>query len=155
MKKALITTILLLMVALTAVASDDVIRRGAPITEGAAALAIDEVLKDPDAYAKDAVVVDGVIAQACTRKGCWMELVPAAGRPGMRVTFKNYAFFVPLDSKGMIARAEGVTKVKTLSKKEADHLAEEGAKLTRNPDGTAREVSFVADGVELRKPGVQ
>ena len=152
--KASLTCAAVLMMAMTAFASDDVIRRGAPITEAAKAVAIETVLATPEDYASEAVVVEGVIAQACSRKGCWMELVPAAGSRGMRVTFKNYGFFVPLDAKGMAARAEGVTNVKTLSRKEADHLAEEGAKLTRNADGTAREVSFVANGVELRKqPG--
>ena len=140
----------LLAILLMAGTSDAVIRRGAPIPEGAATVAIEKMLQAPETYAENAVVVEGLIAQACTRKGCWMELVPEAGKPGMRVTFKDYGFFVPLDSKGMLARAEGVTKVKTLSKKEADHLDKEGAKLTRNPDGTAREVSFVANGVELR-----
>jgi hypothetical protein len=51
----------------------------------------------------------------------------------------------------MQARMEGSVSVKTLSKEDADHLAEEGAQLTRNPDGTANEVSFVATGVELRQ----
>ena len=143
----------LVAVAMSALAGDGVIRRGAPITAGAAPVAIATVLESPADYVKEAVVVDGVIAQACTRKGCWMELVPAAGKPGMRVTFKDYGFFVPLDSKGMRARAEGVTKVRTLSKREADHLAEEGAKLSRTADGTAREISFVASGVELRAHG--
>ena len=81
-----------------------------------------------------------------------MVLAPAMDKDGVRVTFKDYGFFIPLDSKGMKARAEGVTTIKTLSKKEADHLEGEGAKLNRNADGTANEVSFVASGVELRKP---
>ena len=81
-----------------------------------------------------------------------MQIAPEAGKPGMRVTFKDYGFFVPTDSKGMKARAEGVVEVKTLTKAQADHLEhEDGAKLTRNADGTAREVAFVASGVELRK----
>jgi 2-keto-4-pentenoate hydratase len=143
--------ILFAMMILAGSTTDEVIRRGDSVTTGVAPVSIEKVLEMPDAYAKKAVVVDGVIAQACSRKGCWMELVPEAGKPGMRVTFKDYGFFVPLDSKGMAARAEGVTKVRTLSKKEADHLSEEGAKLTRNADGTAREVSFVASGVELRR----
>jgi hypothetical protein len=141
----------LLLVATAAFAGEEVIKRGAAIAPDAKAIPLAKVLESPDAYAKTAVVVDGVISQACTRKGCWMELVPEAGKPGVRVTFKDYGFFIPLDSKGMAARAEGVTTIKTLSKKEADHLSEEGAKLTRNEDGTAREVSFVANGVELRK----
>ena len=59
--------------------------------------------------------------------------------------------FIPLQAQGMKARAEGVTSVKVLSKADADHLEGEGAKLTRNADGTANEISFVASGVELRK----
>lgn len=141
---------LVLLVASAAFAGDEVIKRGTAIKPDAEAVPLSKVLESPEKYAKTTVVVEGVISQACTRKGCWMELVPEAGKSGVRVTFKDYGFFVPLDSKGMAARAEGVTTVKTLSRKEADHLSEEGAKLTRNEDGTAREVSFVASGVELR-----
>ena len=147
--KQLAAAAVVLLVASAGLAGE-VIKRGAAIKPDAKAVPLAKVLESPEQYAKTAVVVDGVISQACTRKGCWMELVPEAGKPGVRVTFKDYGFFVPLDAKGMSARAEGVTTVKTLSKKEADHLAEEGAKLTRNEDGTAREVSFVASGVELR-----
>ena len=128
----------------------NVVTRGDAVPAGKA-ISVAELLQSPQNYAKEPVVVEGLIEMACTNKGCWMQLAPAAGKPGMRVTFKDYGFFIPLDSKGMQARAHGVTKVKTLSKKEADHLEGEGAKLSRNADGTAREVSFVASGVELRK----
>jgi len=37
------------------------------------------------------------------------------------------------------------------SKEAADHLDHEGAKLPRDADGTAREVTFVASDVELSK----
>jgi hypothetical protein len=80
-----------------------------------------------------------------------MQLAPAEGGDGVRVTFKDYGFFIPLDAKGMKARAEGVAVVKTLSKAEADHLEGEGAKIKRNEDGSAVEISFIANGVELHK----
>lgn len=143
---------LLSLVALTALAGgDEVVRRGAAIAAKSRVVPLEKVLASPGDYARSPVVVEGVISQACSNKGCWIELASTAGKPGMRVTFKNYGFFVPLDSKGMLARAEGVTKVKTLSKKEADHLAGEGASLKRNADGTANEISFVASGIELRR----
>lgn len=144
-------TFALLLVAATAFAGDEVITRGSAIPNDAKTVALAEVLASPDAYTKEPVVVEGVIATSCTRKGCWMQLAPAEETQGVRVTFKDYKFFIPLQSKGMKARAEGVAVVKTLSKREADHLEEEGAKLTRKEDGTALEVSFVANGVELRK----
>ena len=148
MKKAA----LCLLLAATTLFADDVVKRGAPISKDAKPTPLADVLASPDKFSKDAVLVEGVIQNVCEMKGCWMQIAPEAGKTGMRVTFKDYGFFVPTDSKGMKARAEGVVEVKTLSKKQADHLEhEDGLKLTRNPDGTAREVSFVASGVELRK----
>lgn len=144
-------TFAFILLAATAFASEEVITRGAAVPSDAKAVALADVLAKPESYTKDPVVVEGVIAASCTRKGCWMQLASAENEPGVRVTFKDYKFFIPLQSKGMKARAEGVAVVKTLSKKEADHLEEEGAKLTRKEDGTALEVSFVASGVELRR----
>lgn len=144
-------TIALVLLASTAFAGE-VITRGAAVPKDAKAVALTTVLENPDAYTKEAVVVEGVIAASCTRKGCWMQLAPAEdAHGGVRVTFKDYGFFIPLDSKGMKARAEGVAVVKTLSKAEADHLEEEGATITRRKDGSAVEVSFVANGVELTR----
>ena len=148
MKRSLIVLALAVTSSLSA---GDVIKRGAPIAADATPVALTKVLEAPQSYAKESVVVDGVIETSCDRKGCWMQLTPAAGGNGVRVTFKDYAFFIPLQAKGMKARAEGVTTVKTLSKAEADHLEYEGAKLARKDDGSAVEVSFVASGVELRK----
>ena len=148
MKKTL-PLLIFILVAVSA-SADQVIKRGAAIPSATKAVPIAEVIAKPSEFTKTPVVVEGVISQACTMKGCWMELSPTAGKPGLRVTFKDYAFFVPLDSKGMKAKAEGVATVKALSKKEADHLEGDGAKLKRNADGTANEVEFVANGVELR-----
>jgi hypothetical protein len=141
-----------LLLATTAFATE-AITRGAAVSKDAKAIPLVTVLDHPDAYTKNAVVVEGVIATSCTRQGCWMQLAPSAAEAArsVRVTFKDYGFFIPLDAKGMKARAEGVTVVKTLSKADADHLEEEGAKLPRQKDGTALEVSFVANGVELTK----
>jgi hypothetical protein len=141
-----------LLLATTAFAAD-VITRGTAVSKDAKAIPLGTVLEHPDAYTKDAVVVEGVIATSCTRQGCWMQLAPSAeeAAKSVRVTFKDYGFFIPLDAKGMKVRAEGVTVVKTLSKADVDHLESEGAKLTRQEDGTAVEVSFVANGVELTR----
>ncbi|HEX2059336.1 MAG TPA: DUF4920 domain-containing protein [Thermoanaerobaculia bacterium] len=150
MKK--LASALLVAFAAVSLSAGEVVTRGAAIDKEAKTVALATVLENPEAYTKDAVVVEGVIAAACTRKGCWMQLAPAAdAKEGVRVTFKDYGFFIPLDAKGMKARAEGVAVVKTLSKAEADHLEQEGAKLTRKADGSALEVSFVANGVELTK----
>lgn len=150
MRRLVIITAVFLFT-LSASAGEEVIRRGTAIPADAAVVPMPKVLADPAAYATKPVVTEGVIERSCTNKGCWMQLAPAAGEKGMRVTFKDYGFFIPLDAKGLQARVEGVTKSRTLSKKEVDHLERDGAKLAREADGTVREVSFVASGVELRK----
>jgi len=150
MKKAVVVTLVLLSLAV-AVFAAEVVKRGAPLSD-AKPTPLATVLQSPNDYTKKPVLVEGVIESVCEMKGCWMEIAPEAGKPGMHVTFKDYGFFVPTDSKGMKARAEGVVELKTLSKKEADHLAGEGATIERNADGSARQVAFVASGVELTKP---
>jgi len=124
---------------------------GAPLA-AAPAVALGDVLKAPDKFAEQSVLVEGEVRRACTRKGCWMELSegqdPAA--PGCRVTFKDYGFFVPTDSAGSKARVEAKVESKVLKPSLVAHMEEEGAKFPdKDADGSAREVRLVATGVEL------
>jgi hypothetical protein len=97
------------------------------------------------------VAVEATVRKACERKGCWMELAGAEKGPGVRVTFKDYGFFVPLDSAGSTARVEGTVKVTELAAERAKHYESEGAQVAKDKDGKYREVQLVALGVELRK----
>jgi hypothetical protein len=143
--------ILPLLLVATAAFAGDIVKRGAEIPKDAKTVALADVLAKPEAFTDATIVTTGVVTANCERKGCWMQLAPEAGQAGVRVTFKDYAFFVPKDSKGMSARIAGNVTISTLDKETADHLEGEGAKLNRNPDGTAKEISFVATGVELTK----
>ena len=132
-------------------ADGQTLKRGAPVDDAAAAVKLSDVLKEPAKYAGSVVVVEGVVERVCQKQGCWLELAPEKGARGVRVAMRDHAFFVPFNAAGLRARAEGLFAVKTLTKEDADHFEKEGAKLTRNSDGTATEVSFTAAGVELRK----
>jgi hypothetical protein len=125
-----------------------IVRRGAPVPAGAA-LPVPQLVANARQFTEKAVIVEGVITNECTEKGCWMQVAPSADAGGMRVTFKDYGFFIPQSMVGRRARMAGVTKVTTHSKADADHLIGEGAQLKRNADGTATEIQFVASGVEL------
>ncbi len=151
MKKYVLFSLLISLFIGASAFAGDVVKRGAVIPADATVVPLANLLEKPEAFTKDAVVTEGLVEAACTKKGCWMQLTPEAGKSGVRVTFKDYGFFVPKDSKGMKARIEGIVEIKTLSKEEADHLSGEGAKIARNEDGTAREISFIANGVELTK----
>ena len=127
-----------------------VLTRGQKL-QGAPAVSLAELLDKPQAHEGKTVLLEGRVRQACQRRGCWMELAPADKGAGVRVTFKDYGFFVPPDAAGAQARVEGVVQLAELSDKAARHYESEGAQVTRGPDGKAREVRLVASGLELRR----
>lgn len=131
-----------------------VLKRGAALA-GAKKVSLAKVLANPDKYAGKTVAVEGVIVRSCKMEGCWMELAPDAQSQSVRVNMKDHRFFVPLDSAGARAKAEGTVEIKTLTKAQVDQMIEEdGAKFSdRNADGSVTEVSFTATGVELTKAG--
>jgi hypothetical protein len=118
--------------------------------QGKQALKVSDAVRDATKLAGKTVLVEGTVRKACERKGCWMELADAKGA-GMRVTFKDYGFFVPLDSAGAKARVEGLLQVSELSPERAKHYESEGAHVPRGTDGKPREVQLVASGVELHR----
>ncbi len=159
MKTALSALVALSMVAVPALAlaekpakqDDKVLVRGEGL-KGATKVPLADLLQSPDTHAGKTVQVEAKVRKACTKKGCWMELASDdKGGPGVRVTFKDYGFFVPLDSAGSTAKVEGVVKVADLTESRAKHLEEEGATIPRGKDGKAREVQLVATGVELQR----
>ncbi len=133
--------------------ANGVIKRGAPIGK-AKKVSLAKVLQNPNKYADKTIQVEGVIVRSCKKEGCWAELAPSAGASSVRVKMKDHAFFIPLQSEGLLAKVEGRVKVQTISKEQVKHMIEEdGAKFEKiNPDGTVTEVTFEADGIELRKP---
>lgn len=129
-----------------------VIKRGA-VLGNSKKVSLAKVLANPSKYAGQSVRVEGVIVRSCKTEGCWMELAPNEKAKSVRVKMKDHAFFIPLNSAGAMAKAEGVFSVKTLTKEEVKHLIEDdGAKFDNiNADGTVTEISFEASGVELSR----
>ena len=135
-----------------AIPTNGVLKRGAMLGNSKK-VSLTKIMANPSKYAGKTVSVEGVIVRSCKMEGCWMELAPSKEAKSVRVKMKDHAFFIPLDSAGATARAEGVFSVKTLSKEEVRHLIEEdGAKFDNvNKDGTVTEISFEANGVELTR----
>ena len=129
-------------------------RFGEPIAPGQT-VTLANVLARPDEFANHTVTLEAKVRRNCTRRGCWMELSQAMDPPSgrsrsCRVTFKDYGFFVPLDSAGSTAKVQGTVEVTHVAPGEVAHLESEGAHFAaKQPDGTASEVRLVATGVEL------
>ncbi len=97
--------------------------------------------------------VTATVESVCQMKGCWMKVLTTDGQT-MRVSFKDYGFFVPKDLAGKTVVFEGEAKIKTTSVAELRHYAED-AKKTKEEimkiTEPKRELTFVADGVIVKK----
>ncbi len=129
------------------------LKRGA-MSGKAKKVSLAKILDTPEKYSGQNVLVEGVLVRSCKMEGCWFELAPSKEGKTIRIKMKDHGFFIPLNSgdQNLKVKAEGVFKVKNLTKAEVDHLIEDGGKFDkRNDDGTVTEVSFLASGLELRK----
>ncbi|WBX71735.1 DUF4920 domain-containing protein [Tenacibaculum retecalamus] len=91
------------------------------------------------------------IGEVCTKKGCWMVL-PAADKKTM-VKFKDYGFFMPLDSQGKEVIIEGKAFVKVTPIDELRHYAEDAGKTKEEIEKITepkKEFSFLAHGVLMK-----
>lgn len=122
------------------------IKRGSALPKGEV-ISLDVVAKDPESFSGKRVLVTGTISAVCQAKGCWMTLAGSESTARARVTFKDYAFFVPKNGKGMKAVLEAEVKIKMMSDAERQHLAEDGkVSVDQIPKV---ELRLVASGLEL------
>jgi hypothetical protein len=109
---------------------------------------LEDVVAHPEKYADRDVLVRGRISDVCQKRGCWVVL--SEGDSHVRISFKDYGFFVPKDCSGSQAYVEGRVRVETLSEEQARHYESE----SRDGDpskvhGEQRVVSFTASGLRL------
>ena len=108
---------------------------------------------------KDMIVGDTInvkfaseIKEVCAAKGCWMKL-PLSEEKEAMVRFKDYGFFMPLDSKGKEVVVEGKAFVQTTSVAELRHYAKDAGKSKEEIaaiTNSKKEFSFEANGVLLK-----
>ena len=114
------------------------------------ALALTELMKDPKAQEGKAIRLDGEIEGVCQAKGCWLTLKD--GEQSVRVKFKDYAFFVPLDVAGRAVTVEGKAEVKIVTEAMRRHYAIDAGKSKEEVEkikGDETTVIFMADAVKV------
>lgn len=137
------------------------------LTEGIAYASFGDIISEADASSIDhaAAVYTNIkvgdtiplkftakVNEVCQTKGCWMKL--DMGFDEIKVTFKDYGFFMPKNIAGEEVIVEGVAFIKELSVEELQHYAEDAnkseeeiAQITQ-PEKT---FSFEARGVLLKE----
>jgi hypothetical protein len=94
------------------------------------------------------------IDEVCSKKGCWMKLPAGTTDETIMVRFKDYGFFMPLDSNGKEVIVEGKAFVKEVSVDELKHYAEDAGKSAEEIAKITEsklEFAFEANGVLMKK----
>ncbi len=123
------------------------------------AISADEMLAKYEAMSiGDSVQITfkGKVNSVCQAKGCWMKLDLGKPESESFVRFKDYKFFVPMDSEGTEAIIKGYAYKDETSVEELKHYAKDAGKPE---DEIAKitepkiEYRFLADGVLMKKKG--
>ncbi|MBK6264699.1 DUF4920 domain-containing protein [Marivirga sp. S37H4] len=93
----------------------------------------------------------GTVKEVCQAKGCWMTIDLGEGE-SMRVTFKDYGFFMPKDIAGKEVIFTGLAKYSETDIETLRHYAEDAGKSKEEVlaiDKAEQSYNFVATGVKL------
>jgi hypothetical protein len=126
---------------------------GEALDESTPTMSFTEVVRDAQALKGKKIITNGTVRASCLKRGCWMEIRPDDERDGVGVTvrFKDYGFFVPLNSRGARVRFEAVVNYTKMTAAQVKEMEAEGGTVTeKNADGTANVVLLMASGVEMR-----
>lgn len=99
--------------------------------------------------------ITGVIQEVCTKKGCWFTMALPNGT-SMRVTFKDYGFFIPTNSQGFPITLEGVATLTETDVETLRHFAEDQGKSKEEVEAIKvpkKEITFEATGVAISPKG--
>jgi hypothetical protein len=135
--------LLLCLVSTLAVAE----RYGAPIT-ATNAVPLQTALEQLDEVPVAKVLVLSKVDKVCTVKGCWIGLTNAAG--DVRVTFKDYAFFVPPTLIGKTVLVAGTLEKVTMSLEDSKHYAKDAGEDPSKVTVPRVEYRIVATGIEVK-----
>lgn len=96
---------------------------GAAMPEATEPVALAALVAQHEEYADKSVVVVARVSQVCQKKGCFF--VAKDGATTVRVSFKDYSFFVPTDISGRDVTLVGKLKQVELTEEQAAHLEED------------------------------
>ncbi len=150
--KTLLLSTLLITASIGVFAQSEISYHGKKITENGAIPATQLATKMADKQEMPAKV-EGTVESVCKVKGCWMKVKTGDGQT-MRVTFKDYGFFVPKDIVGKTVVVEGTAETTTTPVADLRHFAQDAGKKKEEIEKITepeRALTFVADGVIVKK----
>lgn len=149
----------LLLVAFAALAEKQVVRLSEPVyvtdvyeefglklPDDPEAVPLAALVADAEGVLGKAAIIETRVARVCQKKGCFF--IAQDGEVVVRVSFKDYAFFVPTDIGGSRVLLSGVLVEREVTEEEAAHYAADlETETTPVKAGVVYEI--VADGVRV------
>lgn len=126
--------------------TDDAEIFGAPLNTDAKPVTLAALFDSPVDYVDTAVRLESRISQVCQRKGCFM--IASNGKHAVRISFKDYAFFVPTDTGGKTVTVTGTLIERTLTEEQAAHFRDDAGSDTIQ---AGKVYEIVADSVSIPK----
>ena len=96
---------------------------GALVDESVAEVSLEKIASDGDSYVGQSVRVVARVAEVCQKKGCFF--IAQEGSSVVRISFKDYGFFVPTDISGKRVTFVGEVVARDLTADEAAHFTED------------------------------
>ncbi len=81
---------------------------------------LQSLVAEPDKHLGKAFKLETRIGKVCQKKGCFF--VAQQGRDALRVSFKDYGFFIPTDSSGKTVTLAGKLIEKQLAPEQVAHF---------------------------------
>lgn len=100
--------------------------------------------------ANQELLISGTVEKVCQKKGCWMTLKDTS--KDIRVTFKDYKFFVPFSLIGKKVLVQGKIKKETESVATQRHYLEDAGKSKQEIEAITTPkttYSLIASGVRV------
>ncbi|MBX2841326.1 MAG: DUF4920 domain-containing protein [Flammeovirgaceae bacterium] len=125
---------------------------GIEVSETAAISLADLSEKMADKEKLENITVKAKVTEVCQVKGCWMNLEKPDGSK-MKVTFKDYALFMPTDIVGKEVVIHGYAANEATPVDQLKHYAEDAGKTNEEIEAITEPelaLAFEADGVLIK-----
>lgn len=128
----------------------DTVHYGEKVEEGNA-LSLDVMLDSMGDKSEYRAKVKGDVTAVCQKKGCWMKMQKPDGN-AIRISFKDYGFFVPKDLTGEKVVMKGRAYQDTIPVKRRRHFARDEGKSAdevKSITDPKIQTAFKAEGVKI------
>ena len=109
-------------------------------------LTLSDALSKADELVGKPIVVSTMIGRVCQKKGCFF--IAQSGKDAIRVSFRDYGFFIPTDAAGKEVELAGELVRTAVSVEQAAHFTADA----KGPDGLFKSgdvFEIVANGVRI------